>query len=84
MTEERKQSIRELQGLSRTAYIAVSNIIQHINDNGLAGELDDNWNCGMLNLRDAESTFGNLTQLAGFRLEGLSGDELDEAMFEVD
>ena len=83
MTEERKRNLTELQGLASTASTAIAGVIQAVYTNNMQSDLDSNWQVGMGDLREAETTLDNLENLLGFKLEGLTGEELDTAMFDL-
>ena len=82
MTQERKQQLTELKGLVKTASIGLDNAIRHVLANELTSELDSNWQAGLGNLRECETTLENLQALLGHKLDGKTGEALDNAMFE--
>ena len=83
MTKERKQHLTELQGLVKTASTALAGVIQCVYENGLESALDENWQAGIGNLRECETTLDNLHSLLGFKIEGKEGEALDNAMFDL-
>ena len=82
MAKERKQDIKELQGLVHTASVGLSLVIETIIERDMQSELDPNGRAGIGNLREAETTLENLENLLGFKLDGLTGEDLDNAMFD--
>ena len=66
-----------------TAYTAVGKVIEVIHEKGMQDDLDDNWQAGMGNLREVDNTLENLENLLCLKAEGLTGDALDAAMFEI-
>lgn len=82
MTKERKQDIKELQRLVHTTSVGLSLVIETIIERDMQSELDPNWQAGIGNLREAETTLENLENLLGFKLDGLTGEDLDNAMFD--
>ena len=83
MTAEHKAELKELQGFVNTAYTAVGKVIEVIHEKGMQDDLDDNWQAGMGSLRETENTLENLENLLRLKANGLTGNELDTAMFEI-
>ena len=83
MTAEHRAKITELKGLVKTADIALAAVIDTIHENNLQSELSPEWSVGLSDLRECETTLENFENVLRFREQGLTGEELDNAMFEL-